>query len=121
MSVYVKGMKMPESCGECKMHFLSFDSNVCCQITDRIPKIVDRFYDSKTDLDARKKSIMSVIRPEWCPLVDVPTPHGRLIDADRVIHEMNEMHVAGATFVVAVEYVKLITADAPTVIEAEKE
>ena len=87
MGVYVKGMEMPESCGECKMHFLSFDSNVCCQITDRIPKIVARFHDSKIDLDARKKSIMSVKRPEWCPLVDVPKPHGRLIDADATMKQ----------------------------------
>lgn len=21
-------------------------------------------------------------RPDWCPLIEVPTPHGRLIDAD---------------------------------------
>lgn len=107
MSVLIKGMEMPKNCGECKMHFLSSDSNVCCQITDRIPKIVDRFYDSKIDLDARKKSIMSVKRPEWCPLVDVPTPHGRLVDVNMLINRYPHT---------AEDFEK-----APTVIEAEDE
>ena len=118
MSVYVKGMKMPESCGECKMHFLSSDSYVCCQITDRIPKSVDRFCDSKTDLDARKKSIMSVKRQEWCPLVEVPEPHGRLIDADSLNLDYEvEMADDWNTAHEIANCVKY----APTVIEAEDE
>lgn len=93
MSVLIKGMEMPESCKKCGV--------TSCGL-----------YDEET---------WGIYRHPDCPLVEVPIPHGRLIDADRVIHEMNDMHVAGATFVVAVEYVKLITADAPTVIEAEDE
>jgi len=29
-------------------------------------------------------------RPDWCPLVEVPTPHGRLIDEDNVIDAIHE-------------------------------
>lgn len=90
MGVYIPSMKMPDKCGECKMHFLSNfpQSYVCCQITDRIPKIVEKYIDSKTDLDVRKSSIMAVKRPNWCPLVEVPVPHGRLIDADALRHSL---------------------------------
>ena len=81
MGVYIKGMKMPETCGKCKLNFLT-DDYVCCSITDRIPKIVGKYANSKTDLDYRLKSIESVKRPEWCPLVEVKEPHGRLGDLD---------------------------------------
>jgi hypothetical protein len=31
-----------------------------------------------------------VERPDWCPLVEIPTPHGRLIDADKLnIHDIS--------------------------------
>lgn len=95
MSVLIKGMEMPHDCDSCK-----------------VSDILDCTLWKPMDIGER--------HPE-CPLVEVPTPHGRLIDADRVIHEMNDMHVSGETFVTAVEYVKLITADASTVIEAEDE
>lgn len=29
-------------------------------------------------------------RPDWCPLVEVPTPHGNLIDVDEVIDAIHE-------------------------------
>ena len=27
-------------------------------------------------------------RPDWCPLIEVPTPHGRLIDKDKLRREL---------------------------------
>lgn len=51
----------------------------------------------------------------------LPEHHGRLIDADRVIAEMNDMKVGGEVFTTAVNYVKLTMKDAPTIIEADKE
>ena len=78
MGVYIKGMEMPRFCCECKMHYLSYDNYVCCRITDRTPKAVGKFANS-IDLEFRKKSMNAVKKPDWCPLVPVPTPHGRLI------------------------------------------
>ena len=52
MSVIVKGMEMPERCGQC---FL------------RVGNCEQRIYMEQ--------------RPKGCPLVEIP-PHGRLIDAD---------------------------------------
>ena len=57
MSVIVKGMEMPEGCWDCVMG--SFGA---CNFAGRI-------WD---DLN----------RPDWCPLVELPEKHGRLIDAD---------------------------------------
>lgn len=82
MSVIVMGMQIPRACGECRGHFLSGDGYVCCNLTNRIPKIVAKFNNSRIDLVARKESIDSVVRPDWCPLRPLPEKHGKLIDAD---------------------------------------
>ena len=55
MSVIVKGMEMPERCGQC---FL------------RVGNCKQRIYMEQ--------------RPKGCPLVEIPTPHGRQIDADEL-------------------------------------
>ena len=53
------------------------------------------------------------VRPNWCPLVEIKTPHGRLIDADEL---------ANKTFYnqISAPYITYKTfCNAPTVIEAE--
>lgn len=84
MGVYIKNMNKPSKCNECYFNF----KNYCDLLDDNTPS------DS---IDCR------------CPLVEVRTPHGRLIDAD--------------------DYKKLLADDSklwvldhsPTVIEAEEE
>ena len=58
MSVLIKGMEMPNHCGECGIEW--------CERWKRL--IVAGMPSAKA-------------RPEDCPLVPIP-PHGRLIDAD---------------------------------------
>ena len=59
-------------------------------------------------------------RPDWCPLIEIPTPHGRLIDADKLLEkaywDYNEATHDYNNFKVVSTY---DIADAPTVIEAE--
>jgi hypothetical protein len=53
------------------------------------------------------------VRPNWCPLVEIKTPHGRLIDADEL---------ANKTFYkpTSAPYITYKTfCNAPTIIEAE--
>ena len=50
----------------------------------------------------------------------LPLKHGRLIDADKEIHKLNEMKVQGETFTTAVNFAKILMREAPTVIEADK-
>ena len=61
MSVIVKGMQMPKNCAECPVAL----SGKYCRI-------------NKT----HTTYIKLPIRPDHCPLVELPEKHGRLIDAD---------------------------------------
>ena len=70
MSVYIKGMEMPTSCGECEL--------CACYV-----------FEDGTEEYYRCPITMYPIhdfdeRHEHCPLVPVPD-HGRLIDADALI------------------------------------
>lgn len=65
MSVMIKGMKMPKNCHSCPMCLMRF-----CQAGDR------ELSEQETRPNAK--------RPEDCPLVPVPEPHGRLGDLDKL-------------------------------------
>ena len=98
MSVLIKGMKMPKSCSEC-----GFECRAYCFLVDTV--------------------IESNDRPDWCPLVEVPTPHGRLVDCETlkdnlaVLFERNEILI-DVWLVYAID--DLID-ELPTIIEAEEE
>lgn len=65
MSVYIKGMRMPESCDKCMMR--------------------DGLYCMANDYKRISYGAMHR-REEWCPLVDLGK-HGRLIDFDALIEK----------------------------------
>ena len=92
MSVLFKGMVMPQCCGECKF-------------------MVDRWcYASEDAYFVENK------RHPDCPLVEVPTPHGRLIDADEleVDTEWSDYYDGYQSYsAMQIKY-------APTVIESEE-
>ena len=83
MSVLIKGIKKPKDCYTCKFK----DINDC-----KLWVIMN----------------FGEIHPE-CPIVEVKTPHGRLIDADKLFLPQEDM---GS---------KMALSYAPTVIEAEGE
>lgn len=62
--IYIKGMEMPKSCFDCP--FVDFEYGDC-------------LVDENGHGDPNE--------PENCPLIPVP-PHGRLIDADAMIKNM---------------------------------
>lgn len=35
---------------------------------------------------------------EGCPIIEVPTPHGRLIDADALMRDINKYHLSDGKF-----------------------
>jgi hypothetical protein len=61
MSILIKGMEMPQRCKECDLH-------------------IDGACYAKGYRDYR--SIMDMSKPADCPLIEVPTPHGELVDRD---------------------------------------
>lgn len=60
MSVLIKGMEMPENCDKCRFQS---ELRLYC---DAMPY---NFCGNTDDIE----------RPDWCPLVEVKEPHGRLI------------------------------------------
>ena len=91
MSVLIKGMEMPKGCGLCR-----FDDYGYCTMTKQ--------YSGGSATHGRAS---------FCPLVELPKKHGRLIDADEICFSMTN----GTDQDIAEEAVR----EAPTVIEAEGE
>lgn len=93
MSVIVMGMEMPKNCAECERW------SIC--------KCLNDYEDYESILYAVEDG--DLVRNKNCPLISIPTPHGRLIDAD-AIQDYN-VETFGQRL--------LIIDTAPTVIEAE--
>ena len=90
MGVYIKGMKMPKKCLWCPLQYIGF-----CQVT-------------KTDVNSDLGR-----RADDCPIVEVPEPHGRLIDVDEICFSMTN----GTDQDIAEEAIR----ESTTVIEADGE
>ena len=74
MGVYIKGMEMPKSCFDCPM--LDWDLDyIKCKVTGRHFKVKEEPFRAR--------------RVDDCPLISVPEPHGRLIDADDLCHRID--------------------------------
>ena len=103
MSVLIKGFKMPEDCRECplEMYYMNC-GETRCRAENKI--LAENF--KTTPFDGR---------PDWCPLVEVTTPHGRLIDADALLEDVRKNSVSYSADDFAHEWVDV----QPTVIEAE--
>lgn len=66
MSVLIKGMDMPKNCFDC-------------------PCFTEHGYDF-CELDEERRMVYDG-KPDWCPLVFVPTPHGDLIDRTKLYED----------------------------------
>ena len=99
MSVLIKGMKMPSGCISCDFCNPFTDEPYCRRLMRITPKVT---------------------RLKDCPLVEVPTPHGRLIDGDAVLSQYN-----GSIWTAQCDYAEGLRdaaediKTAPTIIEAE--
>jgi hypothetical protein len=70
MSVLIKGMDMPKSCKSCDL-LQDYDGDMYCPLNS---------YLNFGDIENVPDYVM-----DGCPLVEVKTPHGRLIDADEMV------------------------------------
>ena len=91
MSVLIKGMQIPKNCAECPVAL----SGKYCRI--------NQTYTTYIKLP---------VRPDHCPLVELPDHHGRLIDEDDIIVPSLSSWADQAIVADAIM-------DAPTIIEAE--
>lgn len=105
MSVLIKGMRMPETCDDCQFHRYHSHYEYVCVATPL-------FYPMNL---ANSKNI----RKDWCPLVELPEKHGRLIDADALVPDI--CHDWNGWCVPPDDYSEECIRKAPTVIKAEGE
>lgn len=99
MSILIKGMKMPEKCGSCDLFHV--ESPMHCTVV-KGHKTVGAPY--------------GMPRPDWCPLVEIPEPHGRLIDGDALQCKVDDI---GLGYYEVLGVTEDTIDSAPTVIEAE--
>lgn len=83
MSILIKGEAIPKDCGDCPLCTFTADEKRYigyCNTSDDdyYCKPLDRFMEY--DEDGGGVAILG--KPDDCPLVEVPEPHGRLVDAD---------------------------------------
>ena len=97
MSVMIKVFEMPKHCRNCKFSYFTHGISMKCLFISEACKIKGRLSN--------------------CPLVAVPTPHGRLIDAEKLLEELALF--SEEIGVTEFEFVRSIIDNAPTIIEAE--
>lgn len=103
MSILIKGMEMPNRCFECI--FLTTVPSFFCLA-------------GKRDLCAEHG--INISRPDWCPLIEIPTPHGRLGDLDKLMTEFMDSDLDHLQRDDWKEVIQIVS-DAHTVIEGSEE
>lgn len=107
MSLIIKGMEMPKNCMECDLHFTARGLDEEC------------IFSNDTVEDCTERRLYR------CPLVEIPTPHGRLIDADRLMEVIEKNSYLLKGYYNSLENGMFLTGikqainEAPTIIEAE--
>jgi len=73
--ILIKNMDMPENCFDCMFHWHG-DGTTYCLAQSKMHDLHHIKWQCKGYEEQMK------YREPTCPLIEVPTPHGRLIDAD---------------------------------------
>ena len=108
MGVFIKGMEMPQKCGQCKLFHAEHP-----------------MYCTASEGHRTVGAPYGMPRPDWCPLTEVKEPHGRLIDADEPMTKISTMmqesdyQHEGENWIVGLIMARDAIDEAPTVIEAE--
>ena len=77
MSILIRGAKMPKNCERCRRYYWSnFNQAYYCDMGSTPKPLI--FGGRTTQLFAP----LSSCRADNCPLVEVPTPHGNLVDRE---------------------------------------
>lgn len=115
MSILIKGMDMPKGCTYCPMLEGDRDDGLCHAASRWLDD--DEYWRwymyPEGDVD---DSI-----PLNCPLIEVPTPHGRLIDADALKVSLVFAEKTAKWAVPALRAVLMVIDEMPIIIEAEEE
>ena len=113
MGVYIKWMQMPKGCNEC-----CFCSGYMTGQARILGYVCLASLGKEDSVRGRRKidELCFLCRPNWCPLVELPNKHGRLIDADELKTAFprcdNNMDIKIASVRATINHM-------PTIIEAE--
>jgi len=100
MSIFINSkVHLPSSCEKCPFNYADMSAGFCTAASETIDT---RTYGRKRHPD--------------CPMVELPSPHGRLIDADRLIEYINK-ELKGDEYIQRM--FRRIVKSKPTIIEAE--
>ena len=105
MSVLIKGIEMPKTCGECRFS-------------------VDGWCYAIASDDDQPGYIKPYEKAKWCPLAPVPS-HGRLIDADAAIQSLPPIEDYDSAKLCTIDTAKRLIRKAfdmqPIVVQADKD
>ena len=112
MSVLIEDMEMPRTCYDCKLRRRN-GLELICPVLERSYKIAD--------------IQVLFFREKDCPLIEVPEPHGRLVDADEMFVEFviegqrSKRYKLGEKWELNGEEIRSVISRLPTVIPANEE
>lgn len=106
MSLLIKGMEMPTGCKDCDLLVVAEQIGEYCPINSYLT-----WYNLNDVID---------YRPDNCPLVEIPTPHGRLIDADRLIAILKSTTTISQSDYDVFNHILGLIEHQPIIIEAEE-
>lgn len=104
MSFFIKGMEIPKRCGLCPCFHA--EHPMYCQAV-------------KADKEKRIVAPYGLPIPDWCPLVEIPTPHGDLVDRDKLMIDIIDSDLDHLQRDDWREVIQIIS-DAPIVIKENK-
>ena len=102
MGIYLPNMEMPKNCKSCPLRYSSTGYAWC-------------------DITGASLALEIDMRDYTCPLVEIPTPHGRLGDLDALKAQYKYGEADSEDEKVWMMNIRRAIANAPTVIEAEGE
>lgn len=105
MSILIKGMGMPKKCQSCLL-YKPYAGNGFCLMAGK------RLIYNETPSNPKGAG-------RFCPLVELPERHGRLIDADALIAKYGDWYTEEGTDTGFIGTLEMLIKDAPTVVEAE--
>lgn len=107
MSLLIKGVEMPDSCLNCRFRTTILKNVLSPTMRTSVYACLINGMEINNWYEEKHKN---------CPLIEIPTPHGDLVDRDDLIDEINRV-----TFVKRYDYdvAYNIVTDAETIIEAE--
>lgn len=100
---YIVPMEKPKRCGLCPCFHA--EQPMYCQAV-------------KASKDKRIIAPYGAPIPDWCPLIDIPTPHGRLGDLDKLMIEFMDSDLDHLQRDDWKEVIQIVE-DTPTIIEAD--